>query len=144
MVLKFVLLAQRKCCLLEVNKPITLPRYLPRLCINYVGMNKDMGKTLPQLYYIMMKISYDVGFIAIGVAMATYWCHYAFYLSLCFSVPGFFWRNRLEEYVPPIIASIMAKFQQILWERFRNILTRSFNNHKNSEIACYPYNSLIF
>ena len=56
----------------------------------------------------------------------------------------FFWRNRLREYVPAIIASIVAKFQQILWEHFRNILTRSFNNHKNSEIACYPYNSLIF
>ena len=45
--------------------------YLPRLSINYVDMSKDMGKRLPQLYYIMMKISYDLGFIAIGVAMAT-------------------------------------------------------------------------
>ena len=45
--------------------------YLPRLSINYVGMSKDMGKRLPQLYYIMIKISYDLGFIAIGVAMAT-------------------------------------------------------------------------
>ena len=71
MVLKFVLLAQRKCCLLEVNKPITLPRYLPRLNINYVRKGKDMGKRLPQLYYMMMKISYDLGFIGIGVAMAT-------------------------------------------------------------------------
>ena len=50
---------------------IFLGRYLPRLSINYVGMSKDMGKRLPQLYYIMMKISYDFGFIAIGVAMAT-------------------------------------------------------------------------
>ena len=39
--------------------------------INYVGMSKDMGKRLPQLYYIKMKISYDLGFIAIGVAIAT-------------------------------------------------------------------------
>ena len=30
-----------------------------------------MGKRLPQLYYIKMKISYDLGFITIGVAMAT-------------------------------------------------------------------------
>ena len=29
-----------------------------------------MGKGLPQLYYINMKISYDLGFIAIGHAMA--------------------------------------------------------------------------
>ena len=45
--------------------------YLPSLTINYVGMSKDMEKRLPQLYYIKMKISYDLGFIAIGVAMAT-------------------------------------------------------------------------
>ena len=38
---------------------------------NYVAMSKDMEKRLPQLYYIKMKISYDLGFIAIGVAMAT-------------------------------------------------------------------------
>ena len=39
--------------------------------LNYVAMSKDMGKRLPELYYIKMKISYDLGFIAIGVAMAT-------------------------------------------------------------------------
>ena len=41
--------------------------YLPSLSINYVAMSKDMGKRLPQLYYIKMKISFDLGFIAIGV-----------------------------------------------------------------------------
>ena len=51
-----------------------------------------------------------------------------------------FSRNRLGEYVPAVIASIMAKFEQILWERFGNILKQSFKNHKNSEIACYPHN----
>ena len=44
--------------------------YLPSLSINYVGMSKDMEKRLPQLYYIKMKISYDLGFVAIGVTMA--------------------------------------------------------------------------
>ena len=77
-------------------------------------MSKDREKRIPQLYYIKMKISYDLGFIAIGVAMATQRRHYVFYLSLCFSVPGVFLRNRLREYVPAIIASIMAKFEQIL------------------------------
>ena len=46
-------------------------RYLPSLSTNYVAMSEDMGKRLPQLYYIKMKISYDLGFIAIGVAIAT-------------------------------------------------------------------------
>ena len=45
--------------------------YRPNLRINYVSMSKDMEKRLPQLHYIKMKISYDLGFIAIGVAMAT-------------------------------------------------------------------------
>ena len=45
--------------------------YLPSLSTNYVAMSKDMGKRLPQLCYIKMKISYDLGFIAIGVTMAT-------------------------------------------------------------------------
>ena len=72
-------------------------------------MSKDREKRLPQLYYIKMKISYDLGFIAIGVTMATQRRHYVFYLSLCFSEPGI-----LREYVPAIIASIMAKSEQIL------------------------------
>ena len=50
---------------------IFLGRYLPSLSRNYVGMSKDIEKRLPQLYYIKMKISYDLSFIAIGVAMAT-------------------------------------------------------------------------
>ena len=47
--------------------------YLPSLSINYVAMSKDMEKRLPHylLYYIKMKISYDLGFIAIGVSIAT-------------------------------------------------------------------------
>ena len=50
---------------------IFLGGYLPSLSINFVAMSKDMEKRLPQLYYIKMKISYDLGFNAIGVAMAT-------------------------------------------------------------------------
>ena len=50
---------------------IFLGGYLPSLSVNHVSMSKDIEKRLPQLYYIKMKISYDLGFIAIGVAMAT-------------------------------------------------------------------------
>ena len=50
---------------------IFLGWYLPSLSINYVGMSKDVEKRLPQLYYIKMKISYDLGFIVVGVAIAT-------------------------------------------------------------------------
>ena len=64
-----------------------------------------------------------------------------FFIYLCVSLyQEFFLRNRLREFVPTIIASIMAKFEQILSERFRNILKRSFKHHINSEIACYPHN----
>ena len=41
------------------------------LSINYFGMSKDMGKRLQQMCYVKMKISYDLSFIAIKVAMAT-------------------------------------------------------------------------
>ena len=43
--------------------------YLPSLNINYVGVSRDMEKKLPQLYYIKMKLSYDLGFPAIRVAI---------------------------------------------------------------------------
>ena len=50
---------------------IFLGGYLPSLSINYVATSKDMEKRLPELYYIKKKICYDLGFIAIGVAIAT-------------------------------------------------------------------------
>ena len=59
-----------------------------------------------------MKICYDLGFITIGVAMATLHDTITILIYLC--VSGVFLRNRLREYVPAIIASIMAKFEQIL------------------------------
>ena len=65
-----------------------------------------------------------------------------FFMYLCVSLYQvfFFLRNRLREFVPDTIASIMEKFEQILWERLRNILKQSFKQHKNSEIPCYPHN----
>ena len=95
---------------------------------------------LPQLYYIKMKISYDLVLLQLESPWQGNDAITFFYLSLCFSVPGVFWRNRLREYVPVIIASIIAKFEQILWERFGNILKRSFKNHKKGEIAYYLHN----
>ena len=102
--------------------------YLPSLSINYVGISKDMEKRLPQLYYIEMKISYDLGFIAIRVAMATWWRHYDLYLSLCFSVPGFFLFTKSLNGVCTFRFTGVCKFGQILW-------VRAFGN-----IFCYPHN----
>ena len=59
--------------------------YLPSLSIDYVAMSKDMEKRLLQLYYIKMKICYDLDFIAIGVAMATYDA-ITFFIYLCVSL----------------------------------------------------------
>ena len=58
-----------KSCCFKVARLDVLGGYLPSLSINYVAISNDMGKRLPQLYYIKMKISYDLGFIAIGVAI---------------------------------------------------------------------------
>ena len=60
-----------KSCCFKVARLDFLGGYLPSLSINYVAISNDVGKRLPQLYYIKMKISYDLGFIAIGVAIAT-------------------------------------------------------------------------
>ena len=69
--LQFRITDAMQCNVLKVARLDFWGWYLPNLSINYVGMNKDMEKKLPQLYYIKMKISYDLGLIAIGVAMAT-------------------------------------------------------------------------
>ena len=55
-----------------------------------------------------------------------------FYLSLCFSVTGVFFKKFLKE---ECICHNCLNCG-ILRERFGNILKRSFKNHKNSEIAC--------
>ena len=76
-----------------------------------------MGKRLPQLYYMKMKISHDLGFITISHHGNVMTASRVFYLSLCFSVPGAFFKKSLKgcNYAgTAIIASIMAKFEQIL------------------------------
>ena len=82
-----------------------------------------------------IKISYDLGFIAVGVMTPLRFLF--IFVFLC--TRSFFLRNRLREYVPTIIVLIMAKFERILWESFGNILKQSFKNNKNVEIACYPH-----
>ena len=76
--------------------------YLPSLSINYVAMSKDMEKRLPQLYYVKMKISYDLG---LSQSESPWQRNDAtsFFIYHCVSL-----------YVPAIIASITAKFEQIL------------------------------
>ena len=53
-------------------------------------------------------------------------------------------RNRLKELVPPLVASIMAQFEQIQRKRFRNISKQSFKGHKNGEKTFYQHNWLTF
>ena len=121
------------CCLLRWLDLFFWGVYAPTLSVNHVGINKDIGKRLPQLHCIKMKIYYDPCFIDIRVTMATSWRHYVFYLPLYFSVLGVFFRNRLRELVSPLVASVVARFEQILWERFGNISKQSFKGHKNSK-----------
>ena len=59
--------------------------YLPSLSINYISKSKDMEKRLQQLYYIKMKISYDLGFIT----TESLWQRYdaiTFFIYLCISL----------------------------------------------------------
>ena len=45
--------------------------YYPTLSVYYVGINRDIGKRLPQPYYIRVNICYEPYCTDIGVAMAT-------------------------------------------------------------------------
>ena len=47
-------------------------------------------------------------------------------------LPWGVFRNCLREHVPPVVASIKAKFEQIM-ERFGNVLKQSFKGHKKIE-----------
>ena len=82
---------------------IFLGEYLPSLSINYVAMSKDKEKRFPQKILLQSESPWQRN------DAITF-----FYLSLCFFALGVFLRNRFREFVPAIIASIMAKFEQIL------------------------------
>ena len=86
----------------------------PKFSINYVCMSKDVEKKLPQLYYIKMKISYDMGFFCNRSRHGNVLTPLRFLFIFVFLCAGVFLRNRLREFVTAIIASIMAKFEQIL------------------------------
>ena len=87
-----------------------------------------------------MKISYDLGFIAIGVAIAMQRCHYVFYLSLCFSVPGVFFKKSLKGICTCHNYLNYGKVSTNSMRAFLRYFERSFKHHKNSKIACYPHN----
>ena len=61
------------CLVHREDSPLTFSVNSTRLMqsINFIRMSKDMGKRLTKLYYTKIKNSYNLGFIAIGVAMAT-------------------------------------------------------------------------
>ena len=89
-------------------------RYLPSLSINFVAMSKDTGKRSLQIYYIKMKNSYDLGFIVNRSRHGNVTTPLRILFIFEFLCTRSFLRNRLREFVPAIIASIMAKFEQIL------------------------------
>ena len=95
---------------------ISIPGSLIDIMPDYVGNNKDIGKRLPHLHYIKMKICYDPCFIDISVTIP--WQHYdaiTFFTCLCISrYKELFFRIRLRELVPPLVASVVAKFEQVL------------------------------
>ena len=83
------------------------------LSVYYGGIH--ITKTLGKDYHsctiiIKMKICYDRCFIDFGAVMTFFTC-------FCFSRYQeyfFLLRNRLNKLVPPLVASIIAKFEQIL------------------------------
>ena len=85
--------------------------YLPSLSTNFVGTIKDMGKRLPQLHDVKMKISCNRS--RHGNVMTPKRCLFTF-VFLCTGVLFVCLRHRFRVHAAPIIASIMVKFEQIL------------------------------
>ena len=115
--------------------------YLPSLSINYVGTSKDMGKRLPQLYYIKMKIS----LIGILLQSESPWPRNDaitfFFIYLCVSLyQESFFKKSLKGVCTCHNCLNYGKVWTNSMRAFRNILKRSFKHHKNSEIASYPHN----
>ena len=101
-------------------------QYCPSLRFNYLSINTDLEKLLPQLYHTNMKICYEQCYIDIEIVIATKWHWYLFNLQPYFLGTGSFLHNQSQELVPPIPALTFMKFQQNLWERFWDILGLSF------------------
>ena len=99
---------------LKVARLDFLGGYLPSLSIKYVAMSEDMEKWFPQLYHIKMKNSYDLGFFCNRSRHGNVTTPLRFFFVFVFLCIRSFLRNRLREFVPAIIASIRAKFEQIL------------------------------
>ena len=96
--------------------------YLPSLSINYFSMSKDMEKNCTTVLYKDENFLWS-GFYCNRSRHGNVMTPLRFLFIFMFLCTGsFFLRNRLKEYVPAIIDSIMAKFEQILWERFTDIL----------------------
>ena len=71
--------------------------YVPTLSVNHVGINKDIAKRLPQLHGLLTsELPWQH-----NDAITFFTC------LLYFSVLGVF-------FVPPSVASVVAKFEQIL------------------------------
>ena len=86
-----------------------------------------MGKKLPLLYYIKMKISYESGFYCNRSRHGNVTTPLRFSSIFVFpSTKSFFLRNRLREFVPTIIASIMAKFETNSMRAFTRYFEEKF------------------
>ena len=105
---------------------IFLGGYLPSLSISYVGMSKDMEKKVTTTVLYKDENFLWYGFYCNRSRHGNVMTPLSFSFIVVFLCTRSFWRNRLRKYVSDIIAFIMAKFEEILWERFRNILKRSF------------------
>ena len=84
----------------------------PSLSINYIAINKDMEKRLPQIYHTKTKIYYEQSRVNIGVVTTTKWRHHLFYLQSYFSALVFFQQLLTGAFVPPIFASMLKAFSR--------------------------------
>ena len=87
----------------------------PSLSINYVAINEDMEKRLPQIYLTKTKIYYEQSRVDIGVVTTTKWRHDLFYLQSYFSALVFFKKCSRSFCSPNICLNVEGVFE-VFWD----------------------------
>ena len=127
---------RRRSSFLKVARLSFLGSIPPQFECYYVDINKDIEKKVTSA--VLYKDETFLWFMfywhksCLGNIMTLLRFLLGLYLFLGTRI-FFCFRERLRELLPPLIASILAKFEQILWERFGSIFKSSFKGHNTSE-----------
>ena len=103
--------------------------------------NDPTENRLPQLYQRKIKVSDEVSFMEIGVAKATLWRHFRFYIIPNYLSSRDNFGKRSLDLRPDVLVLRSTKFYKFLWKRFRVNFEWSFKvlkyNKNKTILKCY-------